>query len=135
MIPGLPENDNLIPDFEEVLAPSKNYYLHHNLEHINGTIDEAEALKQAIFMMLSVERYDHMIYSFNFGVELNNLIGKPKLYVASEAPRRITEALMIDDRILGVEGFEITMGKESVLLRFIVRSIYGELEQGREVLF
>lgn len=132
MIPQI-ENDGLILDFEEVIEPSKNYQLLYDKNRCVGFVDELEAMKQAIFLMLSVERYDHIIYTWNFGVEFKDLFGKPVTYVASEAKRRIRDALLQDDRINEVDSFVVTTHKNKVHVQYTAHTIYGEITAGKEV--
>ncbi|MFJ8090839.1 DUF2634 domain-containing protein [Lysinibacillus sp. NPDC095746] len=133
MIPRI-ENDGLTLDFEEVIEPSKNYKLIPDKNRCFGFVDEIEAMKQAIFLMLSVERYDHIIYSWNFGAEFKDLFGKPVSFVASEAKRRIREALIQDDRINEVDSFVVTTHKNKVHIQYTAHTIYGEItaEKGVE---
>ena len=51
----------------------------------------------------------------------------------SEAKRRITEALMQDDRITAVDDWSFETGKKWVLAHFTVYTIYGEAEVTKEV--
>lgn len=133
MIPNQIENDGLTADFEEVIEPSKNFKLLHEKNRCVGFVDEIEAMKQAIFLMLSVERYDHIIYSFNAGVEFRDLFGKPTSYVASEVKRRIRECLLQDDRINEVDSFKVTTHKNKVHVYFVAHTIYGQIEAERVV--
>ncbi|MER1958791.1 MAG: DUF2634 domain-containing protein [Solibacillus sp.] len=133
MLPQQVENDGLLADFEEVIEPSKNYNLILDKNRCVGFVDELEAMKQAIFLMLSVERYDHVIYSWNFGVEFNDLLGKPTNYVASEVKRRIRECLLQDDRINEVDSFVVTTNKNKVHVKFTAHTIYGDVESEKEV--
>lgn len=95
--------------------------------------DKREALRQAVYLILNVERYAYPIYSRNYGSELVDLIGQPMDYAMSEMKRRITDALMQDDRITGVDDWTFETGRKSVLVRFTVYTIYGELEATKEV--
>jgi len=132
MIPQV--NDSLVADFEEeTQLPTKNYKLYPDKNRCLGFTDEVEALKQAIFLMLSIERYDHIIYSWNFGVELSDLFGKPLAYILPEIKRRITECLIQDDRISAVDNFAFDVKKKKVHVTFTVHSIYGEIESEKEV--
>lgn len=132
MIPEV--NDGLISDFEEAIEqPSKTYKLNIAKNRIVGFIDEVEALKQAIFLILNIERYDYIIYSWNYGVELNDLFGKPIPFVLPEIKRRVTEALIQDDRIDSVDNFHFDVSKGKVLATFTVHTIYGEIETEKEV--
>lgn len=129
----IPVNDGLISDFEEVIEPSKTYKLNTEKNRIVGFIDRLEAVKQAIFLMLSIERYDYIIYSWNYGVEFKDLIGKPIPYVISEVKRRIVECLLQDNRITAVDSFNFENNKNSVHVTFIARTIYGDIEAEKEV--
>lgn len=134
MIPQV-ENDGLTLDFEEVIEPSKNYKLIHEKNRCVGFIDELEAMKQAIFLMLSVERYDHIIYSWNFGAEFKDLFGQPVTYVVSEVKRRIREALLQDDRINEVDSFIVTTNKNKVHVQYTAHTTFGEITAEKEVDF
>lgn len=133
MLPRQIENDGLTADFEEVIEPSKTFKLIHDKNRLVGFTDEREALKQAIFLMLSIERYDHIIYSWNYGVEFRDLFGMPTSYVASEAKRRIRDCLLQDDRINEVDSFVITSNKNKVHVQYIAHTIYGEINGKTEV--
>lgn len=126
-------NDGLQIDFEIEDQPTKTYKVITDKNRIVGFIDEIEALKQAIFLILSVERYDYIIYSWNYGIELKDLFGKPISYVLPEIKRRISEALVQDDRIDSVDSFEFEVIKKKVHATFMVHSIYGEVEIEKEV--
>ena len=113
--------------------PSYTYRLDIDRERVKGMTDEADAMLQAIYLILSVERYQYPIYSYNYGVELVDLIGQPKDYVMSEVKRRVTEALTQDDRINSVDGWEFETTKKSVIATFIAHTIYGDVEITKEV--
>lgn len=113
--------------------PSYTYKLDIDKGRIRGMTDEADAMLQAVYLILSVERYQYPIYSFNYGVELADLIGQPKDYVMSEVKRRITEALTQDDRINSVDGWEFESTKKALVVTFTVHSIYGDIETKKEV--
>ena len=113
--------------------PSYTYKLDIDKGRIRGMTDEADAMLQAVYLILSVERYQYPIYSFNYGVELADLIGQPKDYVMSEAKRRITEALTQDDRIESVDEWAFETTKKSVIVTFVVHTIFGDIETTKEV--
>ncbi|KUF36720.1 MULTISPECIES: DUF2634 domain-containing protein [unclassified Lysinibacillus] len=126
-------NDGLAFDFEEEIEPSNTFKINNELDRCYGTVDELEALKQAIFLMLNIERYNHLIYSWNTGFETNDLIGQPTVYVASEVKRRIQEALLQDDRITEVDTFEVTTNKNKVHIQYTAHTIFGEITAEKEV--
>ncbi|MED3803680.1 DUF2634 domain-containing protein [Lysinibacillus xylanilyticus] len=132
MIPQV-DNDGLTLDFEEVIEPSNTFKINNDLDRCYGTVDELEAMKQAIFLMLNIERFDHLIYSWNTGFESNDLIGQPTAYVASEVKRRIREALIQDDRITEVDSFVVTTNKNKVHVQYTAYTIFGEITAEKEV--
>ena len=135
MIPNQDAFDQLEPDFEEVIGPTKNYRVVWEKEKVAGFVDNIESMKQAIYLLLSTERYQYSIYSFNAGAQLADLIGKPVSYVASEVKRRIRDCLMQDDRITEVDNFKVTIKKNTVTVWYIAHTIYGDIEGEREVAF
>ena len=71
-------------------------------DRISGYVDGLDAVAQAVYLILSTERYKFIIYSWDYGVELVDLFGKPMPYVRAELPRRIKDALVTDNRIKDV---------------------------------
>lgn len=115
--------------------PSKTYRMQLEEERVSGTItDDIEAVKQAVYKILNTERYKHIIYSPNYGVELAELFGKPMPYVLPEIPRRIEEALLADDRITKVDNFDLKYDKRgNVTCLFVVHTVFGAFDAKKEV--
>lgn len=115
--------------FEYETQPDLTYKLNPDKNKISGYADQQEAYKQAVYKLLSTERYEHIIYSWNYGVELKDLFGQPIPYVVPELERRITEAVMQDDRTKSVDNFEFDTSKFGIVaVKFRANSIYGEVE-------
>ena len=146
MIPQV--QDDIKQDFTIETLPSRTFRMNHNNLTIIGTIDEIQAVEQAVFLflnkknhelvvflILNTERYEWLIHSWDYGVELHNLIGKDVEYCIPEIERRVREALLQDDRITAVQNFEFTVNKKKVLTTFTVVSIFGEInaELGVEI--
>ena len=129
----IPNNDGLLLDFELEDQASKTYRLDIDKNIIVGTCDNLESVKQAIYLMLSIERFEWIIYSWNYGVELSNLFGKSISYVLPEIKRRVTECLLEDDRITSVSDFNFETSKNVVHATFTVHTIYGNIETGVDV--
>ena len=104
-----------------------------DVDRISGFTDDLEAVAQAIYLILSTERYKFIIYSWDYGVELVDLIGQPMPYVMSELPRRITEALTMDDRISDVVDFEFTINGKKLHTTFTVVTNVGNISTELEV--
>ena len=134
MIPST--NDILSVDLEVESQPSKNYKMHIEQNVIKGVCDELEAMKQVVYKILNTERYQNIIYSWNYGIELLNLYGEPVTYVCPELQRRITEALIQDDRIESVDNFNFDNSeKRTVKVTFTVHTIFGSMESEKVVNF
>ncbi len=113
--------------------PNKSYRMKIADEKIVGNIDDLEAIAQACYKILNTERYQYVIYSWNYGIELRDLFGKPIPYVYSELPRRIREALLQDDRVQSVDDFDLSYSKGDVLARFTVTTNIGTIDMEKEV--
>lgn len=100
---------------------------------IEGFVDDLEALKQAIYKILSTEQFEYPIYSFSYGVDWKQLIGEERPYVRAEMKRMIQEALLQDDRILEVDGFQFEFSGDTCKCSCNVASIYGEFVIETEV--
>lgn len=133
MIPKI-ENINIGDEIEIVEEPSLTYALDFETGEIKGYKDGLEAMEQVVFKILNTERYKYLIYDWGYGVELADLYGKDKAYVYSELKRRFREALMVDSRIIDVIDFKFeTIEGNTVHVRFVVRTIFGDIETSREV--
>lgn len=125
----LPDNDGLA-SVTITTQPSYTYNINYDDANggdgqIHGFCDGIAAMKQAIFKMLNTERYAYVIYSWNYGIELADLIGKPIPFIYAETQRRITEALLNDDRIKSVTNFSFSHNGGDVSVTFDVDTIYG----------
>ena len=129
----LPLNDKDILQINESMEPSNTFFIDFEKGRISGFIDEKEAVKQAIMLILNTERYKFLIYSWNYGAELEALIGTHPDIVEDEAERLISEALLQDDRITTVYDFEFSRNRDTLLVNFKVDSIYGDIDVETEV--
>lgn len=121
-------------DFEIEEQPSKTYNMDLNGASVRGFCDELDAMKQTVFRILSTERYQYIIYSWNYGIETLDLYGQPVTYVCPELERRIEEALLTDSRIQRVADFEHDTSVKGVIhITFTVYTLYGEFSAEKEV--
>lgn len=121
-------------DFEIEEQPSKTYKMDLDGNSVRGFCDKLEAMKQTIFRILNTERYQYIIYSWNYGIETMDLYGEPVSWVCPELERRIKEALLMDSRITDVTDFKHdTSIKGVIYTSFTVHTIYGNLQAEREV--
>ncbi len=127
----IPEEIDIDLEVTEEPETTKTYKISNN--KIQGFTDELEALKQAIYKVLSTEKYEYPIYSFSYGIDLESLIGKDPVYVQIELRRRIQECLLQDERIASIENFQYSVSGDSIVCIFDVTSIYGNATISREV--
>lgn len=129
----IPNYNVLDTQLEEVEIPSRTHKIIYEKDRVSGYTDNIEALKQTIYLILNTERYAFPIYSWKYGAEFVDLIGQPTNYAIPEIKRRISEALLQDDRILSVGDFEFSINKKKVLCKFVVKSIFGDVTSDTEV--
>lgn len=119
----------VISYFDVQEQPSKTYYLDRANKRIIGTVtDYLKTVEQAVYLILSTERYDYAMYSWDYGIELKDLFGQIKEVVIPNLINRITEALMRDDRINEVNNFKYRIDKSKYFISFTVVTKYGNVE-------
>ena len=128
----------MLPDYNTIYQqdntmPSKTYYINRNTNRISGYVDDKDAIVQAIYLILSTERYESVIYNWYYGTEFDSLVGKDRDFVKSELKRRIAEAILEDDRILDVTDFNISFNKDVANVVFLVETNIGDININWEV--
>lgn len=123
-------------DFEITEQPTHTYKMNLESNLIRGYTDGQEAMKQAIYKILNTERYQYVMYSWNYGIELLDLYGEPVSYVCPELERRIKEALTWDNRIQSVDNFEFNISKKGeILVTFTAHTVFGDVVAEKVVNF
>lgn len=132
----------MIPDIELLDQPLNNeqqpsltWKLDVAKGRIVGMIDGLEAVRQSVYKILQTNRFWHAIYSFDYGHELNIVIGSSPEVVESEVKRIINEALLQDDRIISITYDEISVNGEIIEVKLTVNTNYGDfqMEVSRDV--
>ena len=127
-------SENITIEEAEVMEPSaipsKTYRLDFENGRCVGLVDGIEAIKQSIFKMLSTDRFKYLIYSDNYGFE--NLVGKERLLVQAELPRRIKEAVLQDERVTDVD-VTVQIHGDSAVAKIMCYTVYGKIELSKEV--
>ena len=121
----------MFDDEEEI--PTKTYRILHG--RILGHVYGLEAMRQAVEKVLSTPRFQYEIYSESYGHDLEDLVGEEMALAEMEVERLISEALLVDDRILSIENFNITPGvdRSSLQVSFTVSTLFGDIAEGMEV--
>lgn len=129
----VPEGTKEAKEFIIETQPSTTYGISFERKRMKEFVKEKEAIKQAILKILGTERYEYCIYSWNYGIELVELFGKPRDYVYAEIERRITEALMQDDRIKKLKDFKLKQKGKAIEVIFTAETNFGSIEIEKEV--
>ena len=130
----LPESIMNINELATINYPSTTYKLDLDTKRIGRKIDGLEAAVQAVTKIFKTERYANVIYSGDYGIELQSIIGMDFDYISADLQRRLEEALLADDRIQAVE--ELILEKtdlNSLKVSFIVKTIEDRFTVTTEV--
>ena len=117
----------------ETQEPSRTWFIDMKSNRLKGMTDGLEAIKQAVFLILNTERFHFLIFSDNYGSELQGLSGRSGRFVRAEIERRIREALTQDSRISGVTFEAIEESDEGLTVNFTVTSTEGSFQYTQEV--
>lgn len=95
-------------------------------------VEENEALKVWVYKALKTERFRYLIYSWNYGSEVEQMIGtsySPKL-TRAECIRYIEECITINPYITGISNVAVDFSKGYLQVSCTLNTIYGtdELE-------
>ena len=115
--------------FEEEEYANKTYAIDWENKRIIGHVDNKEALMQFIHKAIITERNEYKaIYSTEYGSEIaNTVMGDPPPddYIYAVIPSLIKDCLLVDDRIVDVYDFSITLEDNVLNIEFLVDTIYG----------
>ena len=126
----LPQGVGISAPTEYVDLPTNTFIIDWSTKQIAGTGTGLAAMRQAVEIILNVERFRWQIYDSNFGSELQDLPGNELDYIQSELPRRIEEAFSVDNRILSVDNYVFSAdGRGNLTVSFDVQTAYGTIQE------
>ena len=130
----LPESAGFGTELVLASQPSLTWLIDKEQNQVSRMDEGLEAVRQAVEIALSVERFRWQIYSTNFGAELDDLIGEDEAYIVSELPRLIEEALSTDDRIRTVDDFSFSRTDgNSMTVTFAVHTVFGDISEVMQI--
>ena len=132
-MPTLPQGGTLPPQVEITSQPGRTWYIDKSTNRIRGECDNWLAVRQAVEIILNVQRFRWQIYTPYSGMDWRNLIGNDPGYVAAELQRRVREALLTDDRVLEIRDYQYTIEDDMLTASFTVVTVYGDIPQTVEV--
>ncbi len=119
----------IIPEIDNHRQSNKTYKIDWINGRINGFIDQKEAVEQAITKIMLTQRYNHLIYSSDYGNENNTLIPQnselSENYIITNVEKYTIEALLTDERILKIKDFEAVIEKDEIQISFLAETIFG----------
>lgn len=135
VIKMLPENQitELLEDYETKVHTTETFKLNTDENRVYGITDGIDAIKQAAYKILNTERYKYGMYSWGYGIELEDLFGMDIDLVIAKLPNRIKEALTQDDRIIDVTDFEFKKGRNELTVNFVIDTNIGKIEAEKVV--
>ena len=113
--------------------PGRTWYIDKASGRISGEVDGHDAVRQAVEIILNVERFRWQIYRPYSGMQWEGLIGNDPGYVAAEVQRRITEALKMDDRVRGISNFSYAVEGDRMTATLTVNTVFGTFDTTLEV--
>ena len=89
-----------------------------------------EAIKIWIYKAIKTNRYQYEIYSWDYGSEIESLIGKGFEigFIKSETQRYIEEALLINPYITKINKIDVKFNKDVLTAYVDLETIYGKLD-------
>lgn len=82
--------------------------------------------------ILQTERFQYLIYSWNYGMEWSRLIGKSRETALANLKQQLESALLQDDRILSITDLNVTdSGRRFLTVSFTANTIFGAV--GEEI--
>ena len=133
----LPQSSNvqIMTDLDIVSQPNKTYYIDKEKKIVQGTVEDyLKTVEQSVYLILQTERYDYIMYSHKYGIELKDLYGREENYVVPMLMLRVPEALLQDERVESVEDFSYTVNGGKFLINFTIKTKYGDLKmEGVEI--
>ncbi len=127
--PEVIEVETELPMYKEVAWDYEN----NKPIYRNGSpliTEGAEAVLVWAWKALHVERYTYDIYTWNYGNEIESLIGQSftnELKIA-EAIRYVREALLINPYIESVENVRVEFDEDKLTIECKIITIYGEVD-------
>ena len=93
-------------------------------------VEENEAIKVWVYLALLTNNKQYPIYSWDYGSEVKELMGKnyTKALIEAEAKRLIEECLLINPYILEVEVVNTSFVDSALTCDIKITTIYGDME-------
>lgn len=105
---------------------------------LNGNfviVEGLEAVKTWCWKALHTDRYKHLIYTWEYGLDMEQFMGEAfNSLTKVEIIREITEGLMQNEYVTNVDDFNISKEKKKVFVEFNINTKFGGIEDRKEVM-
>lgn len=115
---------------KSVIIP-REYGVNFETGELTGEIvEENEAIKVWIYFALHTPRYRYLIYSWDYGNELEDLVGQsyPQEFLNTEVQSLVEDCLFVNENITGLSDFEVECINDKLKISFTANTIYGEVD-------
>lgn len=129
--PAYLEDEEDTEELEEENTIPKEYGIDFETGQLTGKIVEGlEAVKVWIWLALKMPRYRHYVYTWDYGTELENLIGQSYTedYLEAEASHMTEDCLLVNENITGISDFAINIEGDTPEISFVAETLYGSIE-------
>lgn len=130
LFPSYIENDITLKAQEKQIVP-KEYEIDFKTGQLTGKIVEGkEAIKVWIWLALQTSRYRHYVYTWDYGNEFEDLMGRGYTndYTEAEAQRMTEDCLLVNENIQSISDFGVSMEGDILTVSFTANTIYGGIE-------
>ena len=88
-----------------------------------------EGIKVWVYKAIKTTRYHYEIYTWNYGCEIESLLGKGFQFgfIESETKRFVREALSVNPYITYIAKIDVTFEKDTLRVYVELETIYGSL--------
>ncbi len=129
--PAYIEDEEDLEELEEENATPKEYGIDFETGQLTGKIVEGlEAVKMWIWLALKMPRYRHYAYTWDYGTELESLIGQSytEEYLEAEASHMTEDCLLVNENVTGISDFAIKTEGDTPEISFVAETLYGNIE-------
>lgn len=133
---------SLLPEFiledeveEDEIEDTEELPREYGIDFVTGQltgeiVEGKEAVKVWIWLALRVPRYRHIINTWEYGNEIESLIGKgySQEHLNSEVKYMIEDALSPNEYITDITNIDATLNNDKLTVRLTAETPYGEVK-------
>lgn len=135
LFPSYIEQNAVIKE-EKIKPIPKEYEIDFATGQLTGrTVEGKEAIKVWIWLALHTKRYRHYIYTWDYGCELEDLIGQSYTaeYTDAEARRMTEDCILVNRNIQRISDFSVEMADGIPTVNFTADTIYGKINFSEKI--